>query len=92
MHAYASLTLPRVLGTDILWPRRPLGDVTIRALCALSDRVGLALRTWRAHVRAERDRAALVVLSDHLLRDIGISRHQIQNPVAGDRFSWRFWS
>ena len=53
------------------------------ALATWSRRVGAALRLWRAR---HRQRRALARLSDHMLKDLGLSR-----SVAAFESEKRFW-
>ncbi len=63
--------------------RRTAVSLTLRAAL---EGVRRLVRYWRELEQAERDRAALLAMSDRELRDIGISRGDILNP-ARDRAS-----
>jgi uncharacterized protein YjiS (DUF1127 family) len=85
---YTSLSLGRAPGPDILRPRQTLAGAAIRTLHAVGGRIRPILHRWRTNARARHARAALLTMSDHLLRDIGVSRLEILGPSAREQSAW----
>ena len=82
MHMRASLLVGSITGLDVLWPARTPEAAAFSTVRAVRGWIGRAVRGWGAIAQAERDRATLLALSDHMLRDIGISRHEILDSIA----------
>lgn len=54
-----------------------LADAAIGAISLVGDWTTFAVACRRARAQARRDRAALLSMPDHMLRDIGLSRQEI---------------
>lgn len=75
-----SLTLVR--GPDIVPDHVPSPAGALRGRFAWVARV---FRDWQADRQAARDMDALLAMPDHVLRDIGVSRHEVLAARTGRR-------
>lgn len=60
--------------------------------CAAVLRLSRAVGLWREKTQVERDCAALLSMSDEMLRDIGVDRHEILEALACGRSRRRIGS
>jgi uncharacterized protein YjiS (DUF1127 family) len=82
MNVQTLQNLERVHGLDI---PQPLVLAAISAMSAACTWIVDNLARWRMAMQARRDHAALFTMSDHMLRDIGVSRHEIALSVLEPR-------
>jgi len=64
-------------GSGTLWIYPTLGTLALLAVGGIAKLIETALRRRREQVRWKRTRAMLRAMPDHMLRDIGVARHEI---------------
>ena len=89
MHIHDSSLAGRMPAPDAQPLLRALAKATAHTLRALHDGLSLAIEYRNARARLRRDRAALLSMPDHMLRDIGMSRQEIVLPFAREPRSER---
>jgi uncharacterized protein YjiS (DUF1127 family) len=85
MQLHTPQSLDRVHGLGAVGRGRSLTAVAISALGALWAQINGAVSLWRAAWKAEQDYKVLLAMPDYRLRDIGLSRQDIRDAVAGKR-------
>lgn len=58
----------------------------ISPIHGIRQRIGRAVHHWQAGRRAQRHRATLLSMPDHILDDIGVNRADIIGGRSGERF------
>lgn len=74
MQMHTLVTLERSHGLDLT---RTFVTTMIDAAHIVFGRIGAGYRHWQANAKARRDRDAFLDMPDYLLRDIGLTRHDL---------------
>jgi len=86
MQNNVSSSLGRICGPGFPQARMPLYEPTVGILRAVSAWLHPAMCRLQAKAQVKRDRAALLAMPDHMLRDIGVSRCEILSPLTRQPF------
>ena len=80
-----SQAIIRLHGLDRSERRRTLAATVLTSLWTVFRRIAAIARHWRMARKARRDQNAFLAMSNHMLRDIGVARHDLLDLIAEEQ-------